>query len=114
MLGHFTNLLEAIVADPDVPLSSLRLTPRIPSGKNTVAPVCPFIAFPKEAIEQSIGSRFREQAERYPDNIAVRTKNEQWTYAQLEALSNRVAKRSSPCAEMARSGSACFSAMAHP
>ncbi len=91
MLGHFTHFLEAIVTDPGVPLSSLRLTPQIPSGKNTVAPVCPFIAFPKEAIEQSIGSRFREQAARYPDNIAVRTKNEQWTYAQLEELSNRVA-----------------------
>jgi amino acid adenylation domain-containing protein len=91
MLGHFAHLLEAIVADPGAPLSSLRFTPGIPSGKNTVAPVCPFIAFPMEAIEQSIGSRFREQAERHPDNIAVRTKNEQWTYAYLEALSNRVA-----------------------
>ena len=91
MLGHLTNLLEAIVANPDAPLSSLRLTPRISSEKNTVAPICPFIAFPREAIEQSIGSRFREQAERYPKNIAVRTKNEQWTYAQLEGLSNRVA-----------------------
>jgi amino acid adenylation domain-containing protein len=91
MLGHFTHLLEVIVADPGAPLSSLRLTPLIPSGKNTVAPVCPFIAFPKEAIEQSIGSRFREQAARYPDNIAVRTKKEQWTYTQLEELSNRIA-----------------------
>jgi amino acid adenylation domain-containing protein len=91
ILDHLTNLLEAIAANPGAPLSSLRLTPQIPSGKNTVAPICPFIAFPKEAIEQSIGSRFREQAERYPDNITVSTKNEQWTYAYLEALSNRVA-----------------------
>ncbi len=91
MLDHFTNLLEAIAADPDVPLAQLRPTHQIPSGKNVVTPRHPFIAFSGQAIEQSIGSRFREQATRYPDNTAVKTKNEQWTYTQLERLSNRVA-----------------------
>ena len=75
----------------DVPLAQLRLTRQIPSGKNIVTPRNPFIAFSGQAIEQSIGSRFREQATRYPDNAAVKTKNEQWTYTQLERLSNRVA-----------------------
>jgi amino acid adenylation domain-containing protein len=91
MLDHFTRLLKAIAADPDVPLAQLRLAGQTPSGKNIVTPRNPFIAFPGQAIEQSIGSRFREQATRYPDNIAVKTKNEQWTYRQLERLSNRVA-----------------------
>ncbi|SEL54946.1 non-ribosomal peptide synthetase, partial [Nitrosovibrio tenuis] len=91
MLGHLTNLLQAIVADPDVPLARLRLTRQLPSGSNTVAPMRPFIKFSGQAIEQSIGSRFREQAERYRDSIAVHTKNEQLTYTQLEKLSNRIA-----------------------
>jgi amino acid adenylation domain-containing protein len=96
MLDHFTHLLEVIAADPDVPLAQLRPTRQIPSrqipsGKNAVTPRNPFIAFSGQAIEQSIGSRFREQATRYPDNTAVKTKNEQWTYRQLERLSNRVA-----------------------
>ena len=91
ILDHFTTLLETIVAGPHVPLSHLRLTRQIPSGKNIVAPVTPFSEFPEQAVEQSIGSRFREQAERYPDRVAVQIKNEQWTYKQLEALSNRIA-----------------------
>ncbi|MEO5655363.1 MAG: amino acid adenylation domain-containing protein, partial [Nitrosospira sp.] len=91
ILDHFTNLLEAIAADPDMPLAQLRLTRQIPSGKNIVTPKNSFTEFSGQAIEQSIGSRFREQATRYPDNTAVKTKNEQWTYTQLEALSNRIA-----------------------
>ncbi|ARO86883.1 non-ribosomal peptide synthetase [Nitrosospira lacus] len=91
ILDHFTMLLEAIATHPDVPLSHLRLTHQIPSGKNRVAPATSFNEFTKQAVEQSIGSRFREQAERYPDRVAIRIKNEQWTYKQLEALSNRIA-----------------------
>ncbi|PTR07479.1 non-ribosomal peptide synthase protein (TIGR01720 family)/amino acid adenylation domain-containing protein [Nitrosospira sp. Nsp5] len=91
ILGHFTTLLEAIATHPDVPLSHLRLTHQIPSGKNGIAPATSFNEFPEQAVEQSIGSRFREQAERYPDRIAIQVKNERWTYKQLEALSNRIA-----------------------
>jgi amino acid adenylation domain-containing protein len=91
ILGHFTTLLENIVDHPDSPLSRLRLTRDIPLGRNTVAPRIPFNPFPEQAIEQSIGSRFREQARHYPDHVAIWMSDHHWTYGKLDELSNRIA-----------------------
>jgi len=50
-----------------------------------------FVEFKKEEIEQSISNRFEEQVRRYPDRLAVKTKNHTLTYDALNRAANRVA-----------------------
>ena len=54
-------------------------------------PTGTFIEFDKTAIEQSIPSRFEEQVRRYPGRLAVKTRNHQVTYDELNKNSNRFA-----------------------
>jgi amino acid adenylation domain-containing protein len=51
-----------------------------------------FTEFTKEEIEQSIASRFEQIARKYPDRIAVKTRNRQLTYEQLNGAANRMAR----------------------
>ena len=51
-----------------------------------------FAEFRKEEIEQSIPSRFEQIVREHPDRIAVKTKNYELTYEQLNKLANRVAR----------------------
>jgi non-ribosomal peptide synthetase component F len=51
-----------------------------------------FISFPKEAIEQSIPERFLQQVKSQGDRLAIKTDQYQLTYAQLNQLSNRIAR----------------------
>ncbi|MFQ5853349.1 MAG: amino acid adenylation domain-containing protein, partial [Candidatus Binatia bacterium] len=57
-----------------------------------VRPTNPFIEFKKEEIEQSIPDRFEQIVRRYPDRIAVKTKNYTLTYDQLNKSANRMAR----------------------
>jgi non-ribosomal peptide synthetase component F len=50
-----------------------------------------FVEFEAHAIEQSIPDRFEQQVDRDPDKIAVRTRNDRLTYAELDAWANRIA-----------------------
>jgi amino acid adenylation domain-containing protein len=50
-----------------------------------------FVEFPKAAIEQTLTSRFEQQVRRDPARLAVRTRKEALTYAELDAAANRVA-----------------------
>jgi amino acid adenylation domain-containing protein len=51
-----------------------------------------FVPFPAGALEQSVPQRFEEQARRYPDRLAVRTRETTLTYAELDTLANRIAQ----------------------
>ncbi len=51
-----------------------------------------FIEFRKEDIEQSIPDRFEEQVRKYPDQLAVKTRNQQMTYDELNKAANRLAR----------------------
>ena len=51
-----------------------------------------FIRFEEEETEQSIPQRFEQQVSRYPDRLAVKTKNHQLSYAALNKVANRVAR----------------------
>ena len=62
---------------------------RSKSGK-LVEPTNFFTPWSQSDIEQSISARFEAQVDKYPDNIAVKTKNYQWTYTQLNQQANRV------------------------
>lgn len=100
MLIHYQTLLESIVANPEQCISTLPLLPKTADNdllnssnrRNLVSPTNSFIEFRKQDIEQSISARFVEQVRKYPQNIAVKTKNYQWTYQELDHQSNCIAK----------------------
>ncbi|MGL5924604.1 amino acid adenylation domain-containing protein, partial [Chroococcidiopsis sp.] len=97
MAGHFQTLLESIVANPEEQISSLPLLTKteldyLKSRGNVVCPSNPFITFDKQDIEQSIPARFQEQVKKFPQNIAVHTKNYHWTYSELNCRANQVAQ----------------------
>jgi amino acid adenylation domain-containing protein len=50
-----------------------------------------FKEFEKQDIEQSIIERFEQQANKYPNRVAVRTENYKLTYCMLNNLANRIA-----------------------
>jgi len=80
---HMTNIFTAI---SDLPPEQQAIRDKCvhPTGK--------FIEFKKEEIEQSIPERFEHQVAKYPDRIAVKSKNHTFTYSQLNQLANRIAR----------------------
>jgi amino acid adenylation domain-containing protein len=54
-------------------------------------PTNPFVEFRREDTEQSISDRFERQARRYPQRLAVKTKNQRLTYDELNRICNRAA-----------------------
>jgi amino acid adenylation domain-containing protein len=97
MLDHFQTLLNGIVTDPGQRLSVL------PSGAaaerqhlithwQRVHPTNPFVVFRKAEIEQSLADRFVKQVQRFPHNIAVKTKHNAWTYEALNQKANHIAQ----------------------
>lgn len=54
-------------------------------------PTSPFIEFRKEEIEQSIPERFEDQARRHAQRLAIKTKDHNLTYDELNAAANRIA-----------------------
>ena len=47
--------------------------------------------FPAAAVDATVGERFAEIAERFPDRIAVRSPSVEWTYAELAGEVHRIA-----------------------
>jgi non-ribosomal peptide synthetase component F len=98
MLEHFQTLLEGIVAHPEERISKLRLLTaakrqQLRKQKNLIHPAnTRFIEFEEEQIEQSIPARFEQQVKKYPQNIAVRTKNHTWTYETLDRIADQLAQ----------------------
>jgi amino acid adenylation domain-containing protein len=94
MLAHFKTLLEAAVANPEESISdlSLRTNEVVASDHDLVRPDNPFVEFRREEIEQSIAERFASQVRKYPHRIAVKTRNYEWTYDELDRTINQVAQ----------------------
>jgi len=97
MLGHFQTLLQSIAAHPEQRLSRLPLLTESEQHQqfirgNLTRPTNPFIEFKREEIEQSIPNHFEQQVKKYPKNIAVKTKNDEWTYDALNRAANWVAQ----------------------
>ncbi len=70
--------------------------PELPPEQRSIRAKCfhpsgSFVEFRKEEIEQSIPDRFEQQVAKYPDRIAVKTRNHQFTYDALNKMANRVA-----------------------
>ncbi len=96
MASQYLQLLQRIAGDLDQRLSALNVMPsqerESQSRQVEVKSDKRFVRFDREATEQSIGDRFREQAERFAGNIAIKTKVHEWTYAQLDRTSDTVAR----------------------
>jgi len=57
-----------------------------------IRPTNPFIEFKKEDTEGSIPKRFEQQVDKYPDRIAIKTKNRALTYDALNRAANQLAR----------------------
>jgi len=51
-----------------------------------------FVEFKREEIEQSIPDRFEQVVRKYPNRLAIKTKDHELTYDQLNRVANRVAR----------------------
>jgi amino acid adenylation domain-containing protein len=94
MLEHFHTMLDDIVANPDKRLSAFALLNpsqrhRLSKGSNKVQPTLAYQEFQKQ--ETTLVERFEQQVNQYPQHIAVKTKNNKWTYAQLNEKANQAA-----------------------
>ncbi|MFP2898978.1 amino acid adenylation domain-containing protein, partial [Corallococcus sp. 4LFB] len=88
MAEHLTELARAVVAAPDVPVSTLPwLTPaareQVLRGWNDTR-----VDFPRGATLHHL---FEAQAERTPEALALQFEDQRLTYAQLEARANQLA-----------------------
>ncbi|MGZ6507224.1 MAG: non-ribosomal peptide synthetase, partial [Tumebacillaceae bacterium] len=88
MARHFANLLESLVAEPDLPISKLSLLSAeerhqlLVEWNNTTVP---------ELTDKLLLPEFEAQVERTPDSIAVIDGERQLTYRELNARANQLA-----------------------
>ena len=92
MLEHFETLLVEVAANPDQAVAELTLNANRNQFPTELRPVNGFVEFKSEEIEQSIAQRFASQVKKYPSRLAVSTDEQEWTYAELNDLADRVAQ----------------------
>ena len=73
------------------------LSTHLPAEQQAIRAKCfhpsgSFVEFKPEEIEQSIPDRFEQQVARYPERIAVKTRNHTLTYDGLNKMANRVGR----------------------
>jgi len=89
MLGHFEILIEAIVSDPDQPLSRLPLLTPAEEHQLLVEWNLTQTDFPSEGLIHHI---FEKQATCTPDAVAVVCGSESLSYRELNERANRLAR----------------------
>jgi amino acid adenylation domain-containing protein len=62
------------------------------SSRRFLKPSAAFVPFLREDIEQSIPARFEQMVRRYPDRLAIKTSQHNWTYDILNREANRLAQ----------------------
>jgi amino acid adenylation domain-containing protein len=88
MIGHFETLLKGIVADPEQPVSTLRLLTEADRHQLLVEWNDTKTDYPKDSC---IHELFEAQVEKTPEAIAVQFQGKELTYRQLNRLANQVA-----------------------
>lgn len=88
MLGHFRNVLQAITATPDVPISALPLLSERERAQLLVEWNATDLPYPADA---TIHSLFEEQAERTPDAAALIFDTQPMTFRELDERANQLA-----------------------
>jgi amino acid adenylation domain-containing protein len=89
MTAHFHTLFQAAATDPDLPLSRLPLSSAEEKGASLAGGRGAEMDPPAVPVHALVSA----QAARTPDAIAVASGGESITYAELEARSNRLARR---------------------
>ncbi|MFJ1680705.1 amino acid adenylation domain-containing protein [Streptomyces sp. NPDC088251] len=91
LLGWFQQLLRTLADDPRSPLGGAELVE--PAERRQLLTEWGAGAAAHEALDgATLVGRFAQVAERQPDAVAVRTGAKDVTYAELDALANRVAQ----------------------
>lgn len=88
MVGHFQTFLEAVVADPDQPVSELPLLTEAERHQLLVEWNDTRMDYPRD---KCIHQLFEAQVERTPEATAVRFEDQQLTYSRLNARANQLA-----------------------
>ncbi|MEH2106011.1 amino acid adenylation domain-containing protein [Nostoc sp.] len=88
MIGHFTNLLEGIVTDPDQRLSDL---PLLTIAEQQTLLVKWNDTTTNYSEDKCIHELFEAQVERTPNDVAVVFEDEQLTYSELNKRANQLA-----------------------
>lgn len=63
-----------------------------PTHSRLVRPTNAFARFLQADVDQSVASRFEQQAAQYPEQLAIKDKTGQFTYSQLNQFSNKIAR----------------------
>lgn len=90
LAAHYHSLLESIVADPDLPVSSLRLMTDAERRLLLVERNATQREYPRQSC---IHELFEEQASRAPEAVAVLFEDVRLTYGGLNRRANRLAHR---------------------
>jgi amino acid adenylation domain-containing protein len=89
LLGHLRTLLEAVVENPSVRLDAIPLLTAAERRQLLVEWNRTEAEFPREKCAHRL---FEEQVEKTPAAVAVALEEEAWTYAELNARANRLAR----------------------
>ncbi|MFO0759934.1 MAG: amino acid adenylation domain-containing protein [Byssovorax sp.] len=99
MLKHLGALLDAVTRDPDqrideIPLLGEEDRARVMARHAAmVHPPLSFVPFPAEQADQTLHRRFETQVALYPERPAVVRDGKVVTYAELNRMANRIARR---------------------
>ncbi|MEH1970996.1 non-ribosomal peptide synthase/polyketide synthase [Nostoc sp.] len=88
MAGHFVTLLEAIVVNPQLPISQLPLLTAVEQQQLLIDWNDTGVDYPSD---KCIHQLLEEQAKHTPDAVAVVFEEKQLTYAQLNSRANQLA-----------------------
>ncbi|WP_435021128.1 amino acid adenylation domain-containing protein [Tundrisphaera sp. TA3] len=88
IIGHFTTLLAALVADPALKVSAPELL--TPAERSRV--VHEWNRTAADLPDASVPDLIDAQARRTPDAVAVASGDASWTYRELSEISNRLAR----------------------
>jgi amino acid adenylation domain-containing protein len=99
MLRHLGALLESVTQNPDEHIDAIPLLREEERARALarhaamIHPPLSFLPFPEEQAEQPIHRRFEAQVRLHPDRPAVSSERLSLSYAELNRLANRIARR---------------------
>ncbi|KAA1243795.1 non-ribosomal peptide synthetase [Aquimarina sp. RZ0] len=92
-INKFIAVVTEVVSNPDIIIEELEIFDHSIHESSEVIIDRPFEHFEKEALNQSIVSRFEEQVEKNPEKLALVEEDGQMTYLELNGLANTIANK---------------------
>lgn len=95
LLARFQILIEGIVANADKRIAEYDLSTESDRGDASlrgqgIGLGGTFKSFAREEIEHTIPARFEEQVRNYAKRVAVKSRNHEWSYEELNVRANRI------------------------